>query len=353
MTVIGRVLVREASGIRRFFYPLSIEALVPEARLDSSLGLVRKDGEMVPLQVTKSDHSAPGCRLDLAVSLAPREEVELLLCTGQKEIAIQDPLHIRPGTSLRSEQQRFAIELDRDGAVREVVYDGVHYLRAPHKLRRNGVSADPGDSALIGAGLPLAARVLASCRYADGCRALTRAEITAYKSWLMLSHTLEAPCAGDIVEFHLPLAATASLQTCDFGAGGGIYGKLQAGVVPEIVWKADFTSEPPEWSLLVGGCQDYIGTTPRGELRSQCWFHWVDSDKALAAAITRIPEDCRTLTVTLGSSGDVAIAFELGEILHGPACFGVCHHFLNAIPALSAATNPQSILLPPQVGFHR
>ena len=51
----------------------------------------------------------------------------------------------------------------------------------------------------------------------------------------------------------------------------------------------------------------------------------------------------------LTRGGDVSVAFRLGDTITGPAEFGVCYHFLNDVPAIAAATNPQSILLPPVV----
>jgi len=43
------------------------------------------------------------------------------------------------------------------------------------------------------------------------------------------------------------------------------------------------------------------------------------------------------------------VEFRIGEASIEPAAFGLCCHFLNDIPALAAATSPQSILLPPVV----
>ena len=48
----------------------------------------------------------------------------------------------------------------------------------------------------------------------------------------------------------------------------------------------------------------------------------------------------------MGTSGSVTN----WEAIRRPVAeFGVCYHFLNDIPAIAAATNPQSILLPPTV----
>ena len=49
--------------------------------------------------------------------------------------------------------------------------------------------------------------------------------------------------------------------------------------------------------------------------------------------------------------GDVVVCVPTWVINrdHPVAEFGVCYHFLNNMPAIAAATNPQSILLPPTV----
>ncbi|MBZ5495376.1 MAG: hypothetical protein LAP85_03165 [Acidobacteriia bacterium] len=352
MSVVGRISVRETRGIRRFLYPLSTELHLPEVCRAQDLGLIGRDGQPVPMQVTPAgDNDAALFRLDFAVSMAPLETVELRLGTGQPAFLFDDPLRISTRERLRSEQLRFAIELDLHGRVHDVVYDEVRHLRAPSLLTRNGAQAELLSSSACAAGLSLAARITAAHRYADGCHAQTRAEITACKSWLSLVHVLQEPQPGDEVVFALPLAVGAQVLTCDFGVGGGIYGKLQSGVAAEIVWHTDFSAGgAAQWSLLTAGRIDHRGSaTSPEEYLPQRWFHCIDRNKALAVAITAIPNDCRTMTVTLRATGDVVVSCKLGDLISGPAAFGVCYHFLNDIPPLAAATNPQSILLPPQV----
>ena len=87
----------------------------------------------------------------------------------------------------------------------------------------------------------------------------------------------------------------------------------------------------------------------RPEFPSQRWFHLIDGDKALAVAITQVPASCKHLAVRLTADGLVRVSYELEENQSPAAEFGVCYHFLNGIPAIAAATNPQSILLPPAV----
>jgi len=102
--------------------------------------------------------------------------------------------------------------------------------------------------------------------------------------------------------------------------------------------------------VATAGRTDYVGEVATAEeFLPQRWFHLIDSDKALAVAITQVPPDCQGMTVRLTHEGDVSVVFRLGDVITGPAEFGVCYHFLNDVPAIAAATNPQSILLPPVV----
>ena len=109
---------------------------------------------------------------------------------------------------------------------------------------------------------------------------------------------------------------------------------------------------PPyaKWTVATAGRVDYVGEVETAEaFLPQRWFHLIDSDKALAVAVTKMPATCRSLTVRLTMEGDISVAYKLGDTVSGPAEFGVCYHFLNDVPAIAAATNPQSILLPPVV----
>lgn len=352
MSEVGRITVRETHGIRRFLYPLSKEIRLPAACQTRGLGLVRQDGQPVPLQITQVDDAAGQIsRLDFAVSMAPLETANLSLCTDQPQVTIDDPLRIVPGEQLRSEQRRFTIEVGRHGEVLDVIYDNLRHLRAPSIVTRNGERAALLSTSTSGSNPPLAAHIHATSRYADGCKAHTKSEITACKSWISLTHLLEEPREGDEVVFSRALAVTSPVVTCDLGTGGGIYGKLQAGAVDEVVWRTAFCDPGSvQWSLFSGGRLDYQGQVTSSEAYlAQRWFHWVDRDKALAAAITQVPKNCRTMSVALRAAGDVVVSFELGGALAEPAVFGICYHFLNDIPPLSAATSPQSILLPPLV----
>jgi hypothetical protein len=352
MSEVGHITVRETHGIRRFLYPLSTEIRLPAASQTRGLGLVRQDGQPVPLQVSWADDPAGQLsRLDFALSLAPLETAKLSLCTDQPQVTLDDPLRIARGEPFRSVQRRFAIELGRHGEVLDVIYDNVRHLRAPGIVTRNGERALLLSTTTTGPSLPLAARVNVTSRYADGCKAHTRSEITACKSWMSLTHLLEEPRKGDELVFSLPLSVTSPVVTCDFGASGGIYSKLQAGSVDEVVWHTEFCDAGPvRWSLYSAGRLDYQGQVANSEAYlPQRWFHFVDRDKALAVAITRVPKNCRTMSVSLRAAGDVVVSFELGDSVAEPAVFGICYHFLNDIPPLSAATSPQSILLPPEL----
>jgi hypothetical protein len=217
-------------------------------------------------------------------------------------------------------------------------------------VTRNGERAEPAAEAAFTEGL-LAARFSAGGQYPDGCPALSRLDLTACKSWVSISHVLSEPRPGDVLAFHLPFAIVSPRVTCDFGVGGGLYGKLDAEGTPEIVWSTEFEPEHPvRWSLITAGRTDYEGEESGPDAyRSKCWFHLIDRNKSLAVAVTGIPADCAVVTASLRADGNCVIAFRLGSPITGPAQFGACYHFLYDIPPVSAATNPQSILLPPQV----
>jgi hypothetical protein len=289
-------------------------------------------------------------RIDFAVSLAPFESLKLELSSDQSGPAFEDPLNITVGKTFRIAQRRFVTEFDKNAMLYQAVHDGIRHLTCPSALTRNGeamaISGDPDF-----AGGVLAARIRASGRYADGCDAKTGVEVSACKSWAVLRHVLVQPRASDEIVFELQLATTSPVLTADFGVGGGTYGKLQAGGGGEITWQSDFSRRHSiRWSISAGGRTDYAGQVKTSdEFRAQRWFHLIDRDKSLAVAITEVPKSCREMTVKLGSDGAVLVRFRLRKYGAGPAAFGICCHFLDDIPALAAATNPQSILLPPVV----
>lgn len=352
MHSIARITVKETHGIRRFLYPLSARIRIPETHRDAELTLLRDGGQTVPLQLTPADPAGEGLfRLDFAVSMAPFETVDLFLCGGKSDLSCDDPLKIHEGERIRIEQRRFTIEFDRLGGIHAVFYDNLRHLRAPGSLTRNGEKAVLLSSTAHAAGLPLAARCISHSRYTGGCNAHTGMEVSAWKSWIMLRHRLEKPGDGDEVAFSLPLAARSKVLTCDFGVAGGIYGKLQEDEAADIAWRTDFSDDgSAQWSLSSAGRADYCGrTAKREDYLPQCWFHVIDGGKALATAITTIPDSCRTMTVSLNARGNADIAFQLAGTAAAPVEFGICYHFLNDVPALSAATNPQSILQPPTV----
>jgi len=349
--VLARIRVRETAGIRRFLYPLRAQvALLPDTPLQR-LRLSDGDNDL-PLQVTHSGLF----RLDFALSLDPHAERELVLVEGTPSASLDDPLRLTKNNSaglLWNQQKRFRIGLLYDGTISEVVYDGVTLLRERLRISRNGEPLEEAEGLLYHAApdfSAVTAWVGGSRRYPDGAACGTSAEITACKSWATVTHTVKEAQPNDEIVFTLPLAITSPTLTCDFGVGGYVFGKLDA-KAPEIVWRTEFGDTPhARWSVATAGRVDYVGEVATAEeFLPQRWFHLIDSDKALAVAVTRVPPDCREMTVRLTHEGDVSVAFKLGDTITGHADFGVCYHFLNDVPAIAAATNPQSILLPPVV----
>ena len=347
--VLARLRVRETHGIRRFLYPLTAYVTLPPDTHLQHLTL-SADGQPLLLQVTHGN----GFRLDFAVFLDPYTVRDFALTSGVSEAALDDPLQLRKDNeNLRNQQQRFSVDLPFSGGFSQVIYDGVTHFRKPLSITYNGLSSLEDDTVYYNA-VPEFSKVTGwlgvSRRYSDDTLYTTTTEITACKSWATVTHKIKQPKPDDEIVFTLPLAITSPTLTCDFGVGGYVFGKLDSKAT-EIVWRTEFGDAPyAKWTVATAGRVDYVGEVEAAEaFLPQRWFHLIDSDKALAVAITKLPDACHQMTVRLTVEGDVSIAFKLGETMSGPAEFGVCYHFLNDVPAIAAATNPQSILLPPTV----
>jgi hypothetical protein len=347
--VLARIRVKEEHGIRRFLYPLIAMLDCTDSELNmSGLNLVTAAGEALPCEWTDLNEGYEWL-LQFAVSLDPFGELELRLSADSARKVVPDHLTIQVNDgTLSTQQQRLAIKVSREGMPASVVYDGLSHLRTIGTIQRNGELLVPNADEVEAGGNSLSAMVYASGKYGDGCVGRTRTDTTACKSWITVTHELEQPHSGDEITFTLPFAVRAELLTCDFGIGGGTFGKLQKGSAEEIVWGTKFEADAAHWSLATEGRTDYVGQTPLSDFRAQRWFHLIDSDKALAIAITDVPESCQEMVVSMNTTGDVVITFRLGEPADSVE-FGVCYHFLNDVPAIAAATNPQSILLPPTV----
>ena len=363
--ILARIRVRETAGIRRFLYPSMASLDLPSDADTSRFRFVKVDGQPVPTEVqyVAPDRTAKEGRkkfqLCFAVSLAPHEEMRLELHSRQVDNhLLDDPLNIQyvQEAGLENSQQRFFISLAKSSAISQVIYDGVTHLRSPEYTSLNGF-ATPDGVPNSTSGSPLYLSYSCSGAYPreevgerDVADFLSLTSLTACKSWAHRYHWIQEPKAQDEVVFTLPFAVTASTLTCDFGVGGYVFGKLDD-KAPEIVWRTEFGDVPyARWTVATAGRTDYVGEVATAEeFRPQRWFHLIDSDKALAVAISSVTSDLRELTVRLTHEGNVSIAFRLGDTISGPADFGVCYHFLNDVPAIAAATNPQSILLPPVV----
>lgn len=364
--VLARLRVRETHGIRRFLYPLTAEVQLPVSLNYAALGIATRDndvdmdrlclvtdeGQPVPVQVTHV--VGERFRVDFGVSLAPGAVRECLLMPGLPKI-VDDPLRVSLKTGealLRSRQQRFDIALLDNMLIGKVVYDGAPHLRDHLSVTRNGHGVDEEANCFYNtapAHATLAAWAGISQRYKDGCACRTETTITACKSWATVVHTLKTSQPNDEIVFTLPFAATAPTLTYDVGLDG-VYGKLEAKNEDAMTWRMEFDGKPHvRWSVATNDRTDYAGSMTAPWFQGKRWFHLIDGGKSLAVAITQVPKFCKEITVRLGSDGEVRIAFRMRRKVEENAEFGVCYHFLNDVPAIAAATNPQSILLPPMV----
>ena len=361
---LAHIRVRERHGIRRFLYPLKAAVIVlPETWKPGEMKTVGEQYGEFALQGAHGENLArqilglkkiSEAELHFALSLAPYEVKDLVIVNGTGLVTLPDPLRITTTLDggMKNTQERFTVTINPEGSVGEVVYNGVRHLRGPSQIQRNDKIAWHSSTTAHNYGVDgfLQALLLAKSRYDGGSFAQTRVELTACKSWVTLTHTVEQPKPHDEIVFTLPLAITSPTFTCDFGVGGYVFGKLDSKAA-EVVWHMEFGDLPfAKWTIATAGRVDYVGEVESAEaFLPQRWFHVIDSDKALAVAITKLPDACQSLTVRLTIEGEVSIAFKLGDAVTGHADFGVCYHFLNDVPAIAAATNPQSILLPPIV----
>jgi len=382
--ILARIRVHETAGIRRFLYPLTAYVtLAPDVDI-SRLRLESIQGDPIPVQLVpwhEGEH-----RLDFAVSLDPMQEnTDFLLRAGGEAAVVPDPLHLthQAGNKLQSVQKRFQVTLGPLAEICDVVYDKVPHLTEPEfridfpagvrrpdredKMFKRGLHtaeqtrADLNvDEVEIGGG-HLSAWSRTKGVYNDGCPAEMTSEITACKSWVTLNYRLEQPKPGEIVYFYLPLGSNFAVRptirtTFDCGVDG-IYGHANH-FGAFLNWFAPAeVYDPIRWEIgrnhvyddRLGNLSpiDYVGTTSEAEFQQQRWFHLVNGTQAVAVAITKMPLAWQSLTMDLRHN--IRIKFTLAETITGPAEFGVCYHFLNDVPAIAAATNPQSILLPPVV----
>jgi len=382
--VLARIRVRETHGIRRFLYPLMAIVELPDNTNLSALSLATNQGTAVPLQVTR--HTAEQFRVDFAVSLAPfQEDMELLLTEDGPQADVPDPLHLtqQAEDELQSMQKRFSVTLGAMGEISEVVYDGVLHLteselRAeyPAAVRRPNPEDEQYKRGLvpleaaskmpvsdvkvtIGGG-PLAAWHRTTGIYADGSATQVVTEITACKSWVKTEYHLEQPIPGEVIAFNLPLATNFQVQPPTrtiFDCGvDGIYGRVDY-FGQFLNWYAPTEKDGfIRWEIGRNHAYengqnlspvDYTGTVSKADFQQQRWFHLVNGSQAVAVAITKLPDEWKSLKIALRHN--IGIKCELSETVTNPADFGICYHFLNDVPAIAAATNPQSILLPPVV----
>jgi len=340
----GKIRVTEKHGIRRFLYPLSADIGFPDGVDLREYKLVAKSLPSVPFYVDKIDIPGNYWSLHFAVSLAPNEVLDLELVPGEPD-RVSDPIAFAPlseAGGIKTTQQRLSVEIDENAILRSVIYDGVQHLRAPLRVSRNNAPAftdvrtrmTSGDE--LGAGASIITENLAE---------ILSTGVSACKSWVSVGYAPRTTRAGEQIAIQLPFAATTDNLLCDFGTGGGIYTKLDRSAAGSVVWDYGF----PNWSLRNNGRIDYAGKAVPDEFTSQAWFHVVDAGKSIAVAITSIPHNTELLTAKIDADGLITVECTIHEDSDKHSKFAVCYHFLNDVPAIAAATCPQSILLTPSV----
>ena len=365
-----KIVVAERHGIRRYLYPIRVKLPSLYRRLAGSLAVAEGDGTLVPAVVESSADGDLSCLF--AISLAPHESREMMLVLGDPaEAPVPDPIEVAADEDgFTCKQKRVEFEVGSLSQLGSVIYDGQQHLSGPLSITLDGHVVEPLEGSytpLLSSSLSggLGARFTHSGVYADDSSiqptGRTEIELTACKSWVWVRHRLAGAQQGSLLRFTLPLTVTSPVQTCDFGVGNGAYGKIEPDLIDEIALEIDMAAgRPAQYAVQSHQARegqariDYAGEIKQSELASKLWLHWIEPTKSLAIAVTEHPKSCRSIVFRLSDRGVAAVEFEIGEFTPASgAVFGVCCHFLNNVPAIAAATNPASILLPPHVGVVR
>lgn len=355
MSTLAKLRVTERHGIRRFLYPLSTTLALTDANELEHAALMAPNGSPVPAYIHNDPESDRLTRVDFAVSLAPFESIVLDLVDGEP-MRVPDPMsHTRSaGGGIECVQERFSTIVDDNAVLARVVYDGDDYLRGPLSIDLNGQHYSENNNRLLYShASEIGGSVCTGGIYASNAPAATTARTTACKSWVTQQHRPRSR-PGDRVGFNLPFFVESPSLLCDFGLGGGVYTKFSRDTTEEIT----VIVEPDlSWTLRNGERIDYAGTLakapdsnrPRYPGFDALWFHVVDRRRSIAVAITEAPVDTAGIRIRIRNTGDIVVEFESGTHEPEGALYSVCYHFLNDVPAIAAATCPQSILLPPTV----
>ncbi len=364
-----KLAVTEVHGMRRYLYPLRVKIPAVYRRSVGKLALADTNGNLIPSHVA---HCDDGVQCAFALSLAPYETATLQLVRQENlsAVPIPDPLHVRPtGAGYAVSQERVSFAIDHFGSLSSVNYDGVEHLKnsleitldetrftADHKHRPMREQLPYTDLYAV-----FSQTGLHDDGFPKPVNAMTSVGLTACKSWATVRHSLRHVPKNATLRFSLGLNVTSDIQTCDFGIGNGTYAKIHAGTIDAVIWENALigSSGPVKWviaSQLPGGSTrvDYTGDIKaRKDAASQFWMHWNEPTKALAVAVTEMAAGCERLMISFDASGRCDVEFAWTDKIADPATFGVCYHFLNAIPPIAAATNPASILLPPKVSIEK
>jgi hypothetical protein len=336
-------------------YPLQASLELPTTVSVYGLALQTPSGTRIPAYVGDDPTSDRLSRIDFAVSLAPFETVELELVEDAPTAVPDSMKHRRSGGGgIETTQERYGQVIDDNALLARIIYDGVEHLRAPLEIRLNGQRYSENNNRLLfSKASGIGASVATGSIYPSGAPAATMASITACKSWITQQHRPRVK-SGDKIAFILPFNAQSPTLLCDFGLGGGIYTKFARETAEEV---SVYVDSDLNWTLKNGDRVDYAGILER-ELDADrplyhgldpLWFHVVDEGKAIAVAITEAPADTADIDIRIRTNGDIVVEFTSGGDHEEGAAYAVCYHFLNDVPAIAAATCPQSIMLPPAV----
>jgi hypothetical protein len=378
MLSVATIIVNETAGIRRFSYPLQTDLPLVQGRLQhiEGIALRQSTGELIPVQIDArewwGDGSARILRLYFPLSMGPLEQKLLQVHAsdgGEPRASLANALEwTADERGLTAAARRFIVAFDRygSGLFRSVLDNGKQFMSEGSlglgiltSDRRRLLASDHHTSVeLVDAG-PLAGEIRFRGAYnlpgntGSAGQFATHLRFTLFKSWVELTHVIQAP-AGVIEEVfaHVCLQVDSPTLLYDLGVGGGTYGKIEAG--EKAIYRAENEPFQSRWTrstLRKGDPRvDVVGIRPIATPSQREWLHWIDHGKSLAL-VTDNTWFSRGIAYEIDHAGSLTVRFLPAlEEYHTTLTFRLWYHFLDGVPHIAAATSPQSIIWPPEVG---
>ena len=358
--------VKEATGIRRFGYPVGVRVPFPEGALSSVANArLMRNGTEVPAQYTGEgqwpDGSAQWLAVDFNASIGPNEEQRYQLEYG---------VDVKPGPPPRG------LSVTEDGDTIQVGDVRFSKTGAPLVLSvkyRNEVLGTPGTGFVVvdAAGNLLDLKsvepvkldvlkrgpVYVTLRYAGRLTVdssysapfVVTVEMPNSKSWIKVTAKVDDPGKRlREILYQTPFSFGPLPWTWDLGTDRWTYGVLRNASDSVILTETVKTPETVDWQVRSGpkGQEQPYEVAPSGRASSLVrWGHIQDGKEVVAFAVDGNPSLPGRYQFALDGEGRAAIRF-------APAVPATRHqlvvyqHFVASPVQIGAATSPSAMLTP-------